>query len=407
MDLGQRVRRLFGRDLADALVPVDASDGTTRLKGLVAPPRLSRGDTSRQMWFLNGRPLRDKLLVSVLRQAHHGFQVERRHPVAFLLLSVDPHSVDVNVHPMKSEVRFREQRRLFGFLVGALREAVARTDMATPGEHMLQRVERRGEWKPAQLPDPGKLEMTPRPFVSAERGRERITPYELSTPDTEGSPDAVSQEVIAGPPGLAEVLPDQGGWGETDDLRGPFLQVAKTYLIRSLPDGFEIVDQHALHERLTFEGLKKQVAESRIEVQRYLVPQLVELSRSEVTLLGEHLEALAAIGIELEVFGETTVAVQGLPALMRRPDSDEIVRDAVRLCNRGGPPPDAGDFLDDLLHNMACRSSIMAGDELGQEEIHALLQSATEVAHDQTCPHGRPTRVRFRLSDLEKAFHRK
>lgn len=279
--------------------------------------------------------------------------------------------------------------------------------MATPGEHMLQRVERRGEWKPASLPDPGKLEAAPRPFVSAERGQESISPYELPTPCTEGSLDVASQDVTTGPSGPAETLADEGGWEATDDLRGPFLQVAKTYLIRALPDGFEIVDQHALHERLTFEGLKKQVAEGRIEVQRYLVPELVEVSRSEVVLLGEHLEALAAIGIELEAFGETTVAVQGLPALMRRPDSDEVVRDAVRLCSRGGPPPDASDFLDDLLHSMACRSSVMAGDELGQEEIHALLQSATEVAHDQTCPHGRPTRVRFRLSDLEKAFHRK
>ncbi len=406
MDLSGRVRRLFGKDLADALVPVDAADGTTRIQGLVAPPRLSRGDTSRQMWFLNGRSLRDKVLVSVLRQAHHGFQVERKHPVAFLSLSVDPGSVDVNVHPMKSEVRFRDERRLFGFLVKALREAVARTDMATPGERMLQRVERRGDWKPSYLPDPGALGASKNVPAAAPR---ELTPYELPSPGSNSSSAPIptpAESLTRAVPAVAAGV-EVTGWEAQDELSGPYVQVAKTYIIRALPDGFEIVDQHALHERLTFEGLKQQLAESRLEVQRYLVPQLVELSRSEVTLLSEHLPALTAIGIELEAFGDTTIAVQGLPALMRRPDPDEIVHDAVRLCSRGGPPPKAGDFLDDLLHSMACRSSVMAGDELDQDEIFSLLRHASEVAHDQTCPHGRPTRVRFRLSDLEKAFHRK
>ena len=216
MDLPQRVRRLFGKDLADSLVPVDAAEGTTRLTGLVAPPRMSRGDTSRQMWFLNGRSLRDKLLVSVLRQAHHGYQVEhRKHPVAFLSLSLDPAAVDVNVHPMKSEVRFREERRLFGFLVGALREAVGRTDMATPGGRMLQRVEQRGEWKPSYLPDPGRLE---RPAGADDGSGRRMSAGSPCTaivvsPKTSSSMPMAARARVCSPTSVTSARESSTSWG--------------------------------------------------------------------------------------------------------------------------------------------------------------------------------------------------
>ena len=192
-----------------------------------------------------------------------------------------------------------------------------------------------------------------------------------------------------------------------DELRGPFLQVAKTYLLRALPDGFEIVDQHALHERLTFEGLKGQVAAGGVETQRLLVPELVELSRAEVKLLEPHFEAFAAIGIELAAFGPTTVAVQGLPVLLRRPEPARLVRELLATLERVGRVPPAAELVEEVLHSMACRSSVMAGDVLAEEEIAALLRRAAELDCDQTCPHGRPTRVRFTLADLEKAFGRR
>lgn len=403
MDLGARVRRLFGAELADALVPVEGQDGDTRLTGLVAPPRFSRRDTQRQMWFLNGRALRDRVLTRALREGYRGFLVEGRQPIAFLSLAMDPGAVDVNVHPTKSEVRFHEQRRLFGFIVHTLREAVRQTDMSTPGESLLGRLERRGAWTQREhLPDPG-------PTAPTRPGAEPLAVFEVPGRPLGGLAGAgASRDSADGPQTpAAPASPDAEAWERRDEIEGPFLQVAKTYLIRAVPDGFEIVDQHALHERLTFEGLRTEVRRGRVEVQRLLVPELVEVSRAEASLLEEHVDALARIGIELSAFGPTTVAVSGLPARLRHPDADGLVKDLIDVIERTGSPPDAEDVLEEVLHRTACRSSIMAGDALSQDEIRALLARARELETDQTCPHARPTRVRFSLADLEKAFHRR
>jgi len=412
MELRDRVRRLFGGELADALVDVHADDGTTRLDGLLAPPRFSRTDRGRQMWFLNGRFLRDKVLVRCLKDAYRGFLVEGRQPVAFLALAMDPALVDVNVHPTKSEVRFREERRMYGFLHRALKEGVLRTDVATPGESLLARAESRGAWRPPDrdpaqpnLPHPGPLE--PR----EPRARDELEVYELR-PEAPARVGEAASPASAGASGPRSDAPGGGadpsdGWSAPGAIRGPFLQIDRTYIVRGLVDGFEIIDQHALHERLTFEGLKADVRRGAVEVQRFLVPELVELSRAEVGLVEEHREALARLGIELSAFGPTTVAVGGLPARLRHPDAEGLVRDVLAVLEERGRPPSVEDVLEEVLHRAACRSSVMAGDELGESAIRSLLERAAALESDQTCPHARPTRVRFTLADLEKAFHRR
>ncbi|MDP6762371.1 MAG: DNA mismatch repair endonuclease MutL [Planctomycetota bacterium] len=391
MDLRARVRRAFGADLAESLEQVDARDGTTVLTGLVAPPRFARRDASRQMWFLNGRTLRDRVLVRCLKDAYRGWVLDGRQPVAFLHLAMDPGAVDVNVHPAKAEVRFRDQRRLFGFLVNALREAASRTEMATPGASMLASAAGRGErGAPGQgaITDPGPL---PRGSGAAEP---------LVVREVAGAPPIVDlpgrREEAA--PTLAE-----GG----DDLAGPYLTIASTYVARAVPDGFELVDQHALHERVTYEELLADARAGAVEVQGYLVPELVELSAAEVDLLARHAGDLARIGIQLEPFGATTVAVGGVPARLRRPDPAELVRVALGVLESRREAPAAEDLLEDVLHSAACRSSAMAGDDLDPAEIRSLLERARAFDGAPTCPHGRPTRVRFTLADLERAFGRR
>ncbi len=390
MDLRARVRRAFGADLAGSLEELDAHDGSTRLTGLVAPPRFARRDTSRQMWFLNGRSLRDRILLRCLKDAYRGLVLDGRQPVAFLHLALDPGAVDVNVHPAKAEVRFRDQRRLFGFLVNALREAAGRTDMATPGASMLGAALRGGALDPGQgaIADPGPLARGPResePFVVRE---------------VAGAPPIEDLSVAAGASAPTLVEP-------AEDLAGPYLTIARTYVARVVPDGFEIVDQHALHERVTYEELLREVRAGAVEVQRYLVPELVELTAGEVELLVRHAEALGRIGIQLEAFGATTVAVGGLPARLRRPDPADLVRVALGVLETQGEAPAAEDLLEGVLHSSACRSSAMAGDDLDPAEIRSLLERARAFDGASTCPHGRPTRVRFTLADLERAFGRR
>ena len=389
MDLAARVRRLFGAELAEALVPVAAEQGELRLSGLVAPPRFSRSDTTRQMWFLNGRPLKDRVLARCLLEAYRGFNDEKRQPVAFLSLALPPSSVDVNVHPTKSEVRFRDERRLFPFLLTALRAAVARTDMATPGGRLLVPFPRH----------PGAAW----PARSGERPRIE----ELEVREAQGKAPA-SLRPAPEPSRSAPCLPAL----EAADMpecagSGNVLQVAATYLVRALADGLEIVDQHALHERVTYERLKAALRAGQLEVQRELVPELIELARSEVHVLAEHLPALEQLGIELAVFGPTTVAIHGLPALLARRFGSRLVREIVAALADGEKLPGPEELLDHVVHSMACRRSVMAGDVLAPEEIESLLAAAARLDHDQTCPHGRPTRVRLTLADLERAFHRR
>jgi len=402
MDLRARVRRTFGAELADALVPVSGQDGDSRLEGFVAPVRFARGDTTRQMWFLNGRPLRDKILTRVLRDAHRGFLVEGRQPTAFLSLSMDPAKVDVNVHPAKAEVRFRDERRMFGFLVASLRPAVQSTDMATPGERMMSFALRR------EAPDEHGL-LAPRPsarqhgFHDAGALARPERPYYVheSSAPSDSTPTA---EVVSD----ARPLGDSSYVAPRDEtLRGPFLQVARTYIVRALPDGFEVLDQHALHERLTFELLRQELERGQIEVQHRLTPELVEVGAAHARMLEPHFEALAKVGVVLGRFGEGVIAVHGLPARIRKPDPESIVRDVIDSIERSGSTPDSARLMEEVLHSAACRSSVMAGDELSEIEIRALLSRAADSPHDQTCPHARPTRVRFTLADLEKAFHRR
>ena len=399
MDLASRVRRAFGAELADALVPVDAfhEAAKVRLVGYVAPPRFSRRDTARQMWFLNGRYLRDKVLSRCLKEGYRGFLVDGRQPTAFLHLHLDPSTVDVNVSPTKAEVRFREQRQLFGFCVHALREAVAKTDIATPGESMLRSMERRVR---AEDPNQGRF---------SEPGALRPSAPPVVARDIPGRPYEPEQRPPAPPPpsdDAANVAPAAMGEG-ADDLAGPYLQVARTYLVRALPDGFEIIDQHALHERITLEDLRAEVMAGRPEVQRLLVPELVDVAKAELERLKPRIEEFAEMGIELEPFGEATVAVHGLPARLKKPDAGGLVRAFIALLEEKGETPRLDELVEEVLHRCACRSSVMAGDALSEEEIRALLERGRALESDQTCPHARPTRVRFALEDLEKAFHRR
>ncbi len=422
MPLLARIRRIFGNDVVAELEVVDAVEGGIAISGYVAPPRFARRDTTRQMWFLNGRSVRDKVLLRVLKEAYRGVLEEGRQPVAFLQLALDPALVDVNVHPAKSEVRFRDERRLFGFVVNALREAVRRTDMATPGETLLQsRLRREGRTDAGPyLPDPGPLqrheEGSTAPLRAAgipdraELYRGPRAPYEQldrGAAFSNAAPARDAREPWSGESSAREGSAAPSTWAPVDDLRGPYLQVARTYIVRALPDGFEIVDQHALHERLTYEGLLADVRGQRVEVQRWLTPELVEVGRADLELLSEHFDALRRIGIDLAPFGIDTVAVQGLPVRLKRPDPAGLVRDLVELIGRTGRTPEAADVIEEVLHRAACRSSVMAGDTLSQDEIEALLRRARETGEDQTCPHARPTRVRFTLADLEKAFHRR
>ncbi len=402
-DMLARIRRLFGNELAATLQPVEAQDGSTRLSGFVAPPRFARADSARQMWFLSGRPVRDKILQRCLKDAYRGFLFEGRHPVAFLSLAMEPGAVDVNVHPAKTEVRLRDERRVFSFLVHHLREAVKRTDMATTGERLIEMATRREQRQMAFEPRP--LPVGLRPHGAGAR----LVFEDLPLPPNQAAATKEAQPGYAAATGSAASLPQAAG-----DARdageaglGPCLQIAKTYLVRALFDGFEVIDQHALHERVTFETLKRDFQNGTLEVQRRLVPELVDVSLDEAVAIEEHFEHLAKVGVLLARFGEKTLAVHGLPACLSRPRPAQIVRGILDAIAARGRSPQVLELLEEVLHRTACRSSVMAGDALSAAEMASLIERGRALESDQTCVHGRPTRVRFTLHELERAFLRK
>lgn len=420
LDLRGRVRRIFGAELAMACEPVEARDGTTELTGLVAPPRFARSDSSRQMWFVNGRAVRDKVLLRALKEAYRGFVFDARQPCAVLHLAIDPSLVDVNVHPQKSEVRFRDERRLVGFLIHSLRDAVKRTDMATPGGALLDTALRRearteafdfdARGRASTARDPIEVyEVAPRSFApgasqpwsgaDAERGS-RGTGAERAS-DVSSSEHELAPRAPLSP--LATSATPERSAGISG---GTILQIARTFLVRATENGFEIADQHALHERITFEALLREWKRGGIEIQRLAFPDLVEVTRAEAELVTARTADLARAGLEIEPFGATTLALRGLPARLARPRPEAIVKDLVALLEEQGDlAPER--LFEEMLHRAACRSSVMAGDALSQAEMEELFARGAKLESDQTCVHGRPTRVRFTVADLEKAFARR
>lgn len=421
MDARGRIRRLFGAELEAALVAVEARDADAHLYGFVAPPRFARADTARQMWFLNGRALRDKVLLRALKEGYRGFLFDTRQPVAFLHLAIDPGRVDVNVHPAKTEVRFRDERRLFGFIVNSVRTAVARTDMATPGERLVERALARTPTFPVSG---GGLGSRSTVLFPPQRTREVPHVVDIGAAGTPGGvagaraiaanyelPTASSDAVVCDAPGADFDAALGAGFDVGFDVGpsaapGACLQIARTYIVRALADGFEIVDQHALHERITFETLLAEWKRGAVEKQRLLVPELVELSRAELALLEARFEDLDRVAIECSRMGETTLAVSGLPARLAHPRAEALVRDVLELLESAREITSER-LIEDVLHRAACRASVMAGDELTGSEMTALLARGQALVSDQTCVHGRPTRVRFTLADLEKAFARR
>lgn len=367
MGIRERIGAAFGADWAEALIPLEARSRWAAISGFLGHPRLSRADTNRQFFYCNGRFIRDKALLRALREAYRELLPHGRQPVAFLFLGVEPSKVDQNVHPTKAEIRFREGRELFEFFLHSAHERLQEADLSAPGTMLLPRP----PLHPA-VPETGIAAYAP---VSS---RQTSVVREAAPPLFPGAPAAPV----------------------------PYLQVHDTYLVLETPEGFDVIDQHALHERVLFEEFKEDYSRGGIAVQRLLVPELVEVSRVDLLLLEEKKGELRRAGFEVEPFGETTVAVRGVPARLRRLEIRILVEELLAAA-RGEKDPERHPFYEEVLHRAACRAAVMAGDPLSREEVQALLTKASLLQHDQSCPHARPTRVCFTLADLERAFQRR
>ena len=381
-----RLARIMGRDFGDNAVRVEAAREGVRLSGFAGLPTYNRANAAMQFLFVNGRPVRDKLLVGAVRGAYADFLARDRHPALALFLDCDPHFVDVNVHPAKTEVRFRDAGLVRGLIVGALKQALdgaghrASTTVAGAALAAFQR----------QMP--ASNFSTPNIFSA---GLREAAPVYAQSPPQAAPLAARIEEPVAAPAAIDGVL----GVARA--------QVHETYIVAQTQDGIVIVDQHAAHERLVYERMKRALAQGAVARQPLLIPEVVDLDPSEVTRVLSRAAELAELGLVIEEFGPDAVVVRETPALLGKLDVKALVRDLADDIAETGNALSLKERLEEVSGTLACHMSVRAGRRLSSEEMNALLREMEATPHSGQCNHGRPTYVELKLSDIEKLFGRR
>ncbi|MXU64546.1 DNA mismatch repair endonuclease MutL [Oceanomicrobium pacificus] len=401
-----RLRQVLGPEFADNAVRVDAERDGVRLTGFAALPTYSRGAAVSQFLFVNGRPVKDRLLLGALRAAYSDVLSRDRHPAAALFVTVDPERVDVNVHPAKSEVRFRDAALVRSLLINGVRAALADAGhraSSTVGTAMLGAMRQEPSAAPQadDHPDtaPRRYQM---PLAAQER---RAAPLRPVREDMPGFGDgAALWSARVEPDGADEAVPDTDA--EARPLGAARAQIHENYIIAQTPDGMVIVDQHAAHERLVYERLKAQRAEHGIAAQALLIPEIVDLPEADRTRILDHAEELAALGLQVEPFGGGAVCVQSVPALLGKVDAGALLRDMADELADAGRSQLLSDRIDAVLSRIACHGSVRSGRRMSADEMNALLRAMEATPKSGQCNHGRPTYVTLGLADIERLFGR-
>jgi DNA mismatch repair protein MutL len=442
-DLGDRIEQLFGTELRGRMIPIEGDQSGLRLWGFTGHPDESRATRKAQYLFVNGRWIQDRTVQHALTEAYRGLQMIGRQPVCFLFLEIPPDEVDVNVHPTKAEVRFVDPQRLYRLVLSSIRRRFLGLNFESPLQSNPSRVT--GTSPPILSPelpmfatpalqpaaiDPAAEDRQRSDFAAwAKSHLESVTPRE-GIEDLEAAAAALEYRTVE-PSGLeTEVREIRNEWPAVSPSQTrqsepansyasaavpeprPYedapraMQVLDCYLVVESGEGVTLIDQHALHERIMYEQLRRRVLEGRVEVQRLLMPVLAELTPREVGLLLDQTEVLAELGLEVSSLGGRSVGISSYPVLLRRADPVELVRAVVEQIEQAGQKLTRRDLIDSLLHMMACKAAIKAGQRLTPEEIDSLLAQRHLVDDAHHCPHGRPTALTLTRAELDRQFGR-
>lgn len=402
----ERIGAIVGADFSASCMEITAERQGIKLSGHAGLPTFHRPTTRDQYLFVNGRPVRDKLFVGALRGAYADVMAHDRYPAAALFLHLPPEEVDVNVHPAKIEVRFRDPALVRGLIVGAIRHALLESGGRTASSVSTAAL---NSLRPAEISAPFQSSIfTPRPGAFHAAPAQGASPYvhgALAEKAFEGfAPFARTHES----PALPQT--DAPPWNAPDlwPLGAARAQIHDTYIVAQTEDGIVIVDQHAAHERLVYERLKAQFGQSGIVRQGLLVPEIVELDEADALRICDHAAELARLGLVIEAFGPGAVAVREAPALLgARADLQGLVRDLAALIAETGSVESFEKRLNEILSSMACRGSVRAGRRMNIDEMNALLRQMEQTPLSGQCNHGRPTYIALKLPDIERLFGRK
>lgn len=401
-----RVAALTQRDLAANSIGVDLDRGDVHIGGVISLPTYNRGIADHQYLFVNGRPVKDRLLVGALRGAYADLLARDRHPVVALFLDVPGGEVDVNVHPAKTEVRFRDPQLIRGMIVGGLRRAL--------DEHGFRSVQRPAEaalaaWQQEPVAPPAPT------LFAAHLPYPHAPATHLFGADADSATHALLRDRVidfapprdALPMGRAEAATAPVPQGDAHPLGIARGQIARTYIVAEADDGLVIVDQHAAHERLVLEQLRRGMSGQAVPSQGLLLPEVVELDEPACDRLEAAAAQLAALGVELERFGPAAVMVRATPAMLGAIDCRKLVTDIADDLVGYDAALGLNEKLELVAATMACHGSVRAGRTLSVAEMNALLRTMEVTPHSGQCNHGRPTWVKLAMDDVERLFGRK
>lgn len=423
-----RIGGLFGTSLSDRLIDVATNDGEISVRGLVGRPEDDMAGTRLQYLFVAGRPFRDRSILHAVQEGYRGLLLSGRQPIVFLSFDMPADMVDVNVHPAKIEVRFREPSRLYRLVLAGLRTTFLEADMGTrlKAPHPVSPAGSAWPVGPAatvgvspttERGDSGSVGPWDRPAGVSVAQSAGYSPWfgqprrKFDHPLGGASENiplwerAESAELLTGqelPPGGATAA--VVGTGHAGGERA--VQMHNRYIVVECGDGIEVIDQHALHERVLYERLKASVAGGSLEVQPLLIPEKFDLAAAELEIVTEHAEALERAGMRVEPFGGSTVIVTSKPVLAGSTPAAEIIHEILNRLAAAAAGSDAAMLVDHVLHGLACRAAIKAGDPLSREEVDALVRDRRLVRESHHCPHGRPTSLLFSRQDLDRQFRR-
>ena len=402
----QRIAGIFGSQLANRLLEATETDGDVTVNALIGRPEDDMASGRLQHFFVGKRPFRDRSILHAVQEGYRGRLLSGRQPIIFLRLEVPPLSVDVNVHPAKMEVRFRDSGRLHRLVLSTVRRALlgleGPTALRPPGHSGSQDGDELTAPKQVSAGLAAAKAIWQQQVTSRSTGEEfnmpvattgRSEPLAVAKPDWEQ--DVVSQQVVL-PLGATAEIPAERAF-----------QLHNRYLVVETKSGIEVIDQHALHERVLYEQLRERVSAGNLELQPLLVPERVELTPAEFELVTEHLSALGEAGVRVESFGGNTVVVQAKPALVGRTPAAEIIREVVdRLAALDAAGGDHRLVVEEVLHSLSCRAAIKAGNPLSQPEIDTLVADRHRYPGARHCPHGRPTSLMLSRQELDRQFRR-
>jgi DNA mismatch repair protein MutL len=449
-DALERIGDFYGRELADVLLEVRREGQGVTVEGWAGPPRETRGTNKWEYVYVNGRYVRDRFVSHAIKSAYRSLIDPNRYPIAFLFITIDPSQIDVNVHPTKIEIRWRDGNYVHSQVLAALRDRFLSTNLdhtlRTPGddEEYRQRVRQAmvdfftGATEPRTHEATGGSVGVPPADQAARvaRGKAPSTAPDVAaglrpghSPGSEvaaGASPAVGGESGSG---VSTQLPGDRA-GQTSSTRGTrnselgtqsseletrvlepgpsrALQIHNAYLVAQTDDGLMIIDQHALHERILYEELRARIADRPLESQRLLLPEVVSVPADRIESVETHADQLARVGIELTAAGPQSVSLHAFPSLLERANRETFVRDLLDLLCERGSRPDSESLIHEVLDMMACKAAVKFGDPLTADEIEALLARKQIAERSSHCPHGRPTTLRLSLRDLERQFKRR